>query len=141
MSAEATARYRAKNKALLASRRKGYRHKEKIATARRRATPEGWAGYALIRLRSKAKKLGIEFNLEAEDITPPELCPVLGVKLILAFVPHAPWSYAASVDRTDNSKGYVKGNVAVISCRANLLKKNATLAEMEAICRYMRGSL
>jgi hypothetical protein len=42
-----------------------------------------------------------------------------------------------SLDRIDNSKGYVKGNVAVISFRANTLKNNATADELRAIANFM----
>jgi len=44
-----------------------------------------------------------------------------------------------SLDRIDNTKGYVKGNVAVICYRANWLKNNANVKEIEAILRYMKG--
>jgi len=45
-----------------------------------------------------------------------------------------------SLDRIDNSKGYVPGNIAVISMRANMIKNNATLAELKAIVAYMETS-
>jgi len=43
-----------------------------------------------------------------------------------------------SVDRIDPTKGYIKGNVEVISWRANHLKNNATVEELEAIVNYMK---
>ena len=45
-----------------------------------------------------------------------------------------------SLDRIDNSKGYVPGNIAVISMRANMIKNNATLAELKAIVAYIEAS-
>lgn len=44
-----------------------------------------------------------------------------------------------SVDRVDNDKGYEPGNVRVISFRANSIKGDATVAELEAVLEYMRG--
>jgi len=45
---------------------------------------------------------------------------------------------APSIDRVDNSKGYVPGNVRIISWRANRLKNDATVEEMELIIKYMK---
>jgi hypothetical protein len=39
------------------------------------------------------------------------------------------------------AKGYIKGNVRVISWRANELKGDATLEEMKAVVRYMKRNL
>jgi len=61
---------------------------------------------------------------------------VLGIKLHKAvgvFAHHSP-----SLDRVVPNLGYVKGNVHVISWRANSLKKNATIEELEKIIQYMK---
>ena len=57
-----------------------------------------------------------------EDIVIPEKCPVF---LVPIEVP--------SIDRIDPSKGYIPGNVRIISMRANMLKSDATLEEMDLI--------
>ncbi len=43
----------------------------------------------------------------------------------------------STLDRVVPSLGYVKGNVRVISFRANRLKNNATIDEIRAILAYM----
>jgi hypothetical protein len=43
-----------------------------------------------------------------------------------------------SLDKIDNEKGYVPGNLAIISSRANAIKSDASLEEIEAIAAYMR---
>lgn len=43
---------------------------------------------------------------------------------------------APSIDRFDNNKGYEKGNVAVISWRANNLKRDATLDELQKVVKW-----
>ena len=79
----------------------------------------------------RARKRGMEFNIEMEDLLPvPDTCPVLGIPMD-----------QPSLDRIDNSKGYVKGNVAVISDRANRLKRDATLDEVQALARWMSEQL
>jgi hypothetical protein len=86
--------------------------------------------------RTRAKALGLEFNLEESDITIPETCPVLGMPLVFGRLTRN--DNSPSLDRIDNTKGYVKGNVVVISMRANRLKNNGTLEELEALVAFYR---
>lgn len=72
--------------------------------------------------KARANKKGREFSIELSDIQIPKVCPVL----------HIPMT-SPSLDRIDSSRGYVKGNVRVISKRANQLKNNATVEEMKLI--------
>ena len=84
------------------------------------------------RAKRRAAVKGIDFNITVEDIVVPEVCPVF----------HQPFEentiYAASLDRIDSSKGYVKGNVQVLSARANTLKNDATLEELEQLIKFLR---
>jgi hypothetical protein len=96
-------------------------------TRRRQQDPVG----AILRaVKARAKQVGLEFNLTREDIVIPEFCPVLGIRVRFGLG----WGrgghdYSASVDRFDNERGYVKGNIVVVSYRANRLKSDATIAE------------
>lgn len=74
-------------------------------------------------------------NLTEEDFIVPDRCPVLGIPIVIGG---NRWYDSPSVDRVDNTKGYVKGNVQIISGRANTLKKDATLAELEALVAYVK---
>ena len=40
-----------------------------------------------------------------------------------------------SIDRIDSNKGYIKGNVRIISLRANMMKNDANLQELEEFCK------
>jgi hypothetical protein len=64
-------------------------------------------------------------------------CPVLGIPLIVGRG-HAR-DTSPSLDRIDPTKGYVPGNVAVISHKANTMKSNATIDEIRALLRYLEG--
>lgn len=86
------------------------------------------------RVKHRAKKNGIPFDLELEDIKIPEVCPVFGT----------PFEYGhndltASIDRIDPAKGYIKGNISIMSNKANRMKSDATLEEVGALYEYMKG--
>lgn len=82
------------------------------------------------RAKSRANKKNLEFNIETEDIVIPELCPVFNVPL--------KGRYCASIDRIDSSKGYIKGNIQIISNRANILKNDGSLREFEQLVEFLK---
>lgn len=75
--------------------------------------------------KQRAKKYGLPFDITYKDIVIPECCPYLGIKL----VPFSEWS-SPSLDKIIPELGYVKGNIQVISTKANTMKNNATQAEL-----------
>jgi hypothetical protein len=44
-----------------------------------------------------------------------------------------------SLDRKTPELGYVRGNVAFISTKANRIKSNATTEEIFAVAKYLQG--
>lgn len=85
----------------------------------------------LNRSKSRARKKGFEHNITIEDIKIPNTCPLLGIQLIKGrdgVHPNSP-----TLDRIDSTKGYVKGNVWVISYKANTIKSDATPEELLTI--------
>lgn len=94
----------------------------------------------LRRAKKRAVDIGKDFNLELEDILPlPEVCPVFGVPLRTTTMSQDPWTY--SLDRVNNDLGYVKGNVVVMSYKANRLKNDGTAKEHEQVAAWMRQQL
>lgn len=87
--------------------------------------------------RAKAKKL--EFDLKASDIPWTDACPVLGT----TFTVNRGQDLGPSptLDRVDSTKGYIKGNVRVISWKANQLKSDLTLEQVHRMYLYMKGEL
>lgn len=81
-----------------------------------------------LQAKNRAKRKGIEFNISLEDIKVPEVCPLLN----LPFFPGTKGNYrqTPSLDRIDSNKGYIKGNVWVISNRANTMKTDALKEEL-----------
>ncbi|ASR77308.1 endonuclease [Streptomyces phage NootNoot] len=86
--------------------------------------------------KARAKKLGRKFDIEVSDIDVPEFCPILGIRLVKNLGGKA-GDNSPSLDRIDSSKGYVKGNVQVVSYRANVLKSNASPWELRTVADYV----
>ena len=74
--------------------------------------------------KKRALTKELEFNIELKDIHIPKKCPILKVPLICST------RYSPSIDRIYPDKGYIKGNIAVISTLANSMKANATPKEL-----------
>ncbi len=88
--------------------------------------------------QKRSREGGLPFDLIEDDIFIPDYCPVLGIRL----EPKAGRGFHASsptLDRLVPELGYVRGNVAVISCRANVLKSNGTAEEHGRIATWMRA--
>jgi len=92
-------------------------------------------------LRNSACRRGANYNawqftVTEDDLEWPTHCPVLPwIEL------HYPGQYrhdpaGASLDRIDREKGYVPGNVRIISLRANLLRKDITYDELRALADF-----
>jgi hypothetical protein len=99
------------------------------------ATP---ASRLLSLTKYRAQKRAIPFDLSIEDIVVPDFCPVLGLPLYRNTGGRAQGPNSPSVDRIDPAKGYVKGNVRVISSRANAIKSNATPEELLRVAAYFQ---
>lgn len=123
-----------------------------LSTNREKRTQEGWRKKKeytskwfdkisvekrmIYAARTRAKVKGLEFNISEEDIVVPEFCPYLGFKLERSPKVKSPNS--PSLDRIDNSKGYVKGNVQVISNKANVMKQDVSV---ETLVKFAKAVL
>lgn len=90
------------------------------------STPEG---RLLYRAYKKHKDEGFIFNLKVEDIKIPKSCPFLEIDLSVDPKDFKEPHYA-TIDRIDSSKGYVKGNIQVISQKSNKMKTSATQEQL-----------
>jgi hypothetical protein len=84
--------------------------------------------------KKRAKRTKIAFDITRDDIKIPYVCPIFGMPLergVKVRLPNSP-----SIDRIDNTKGYVKDNIRIISYRANTLKNNATYEEYKVIFEF-----
>lgn len=86
--------------------------------------------------KNRAKKKGLEFSISENDFEIPEICPLLEIPMHKN--PECACNNSYSLDRIDSSKGYIPGNVWVISNRANRIKGDATLEELELLVRNLK---
>jgi len=110
-------------------------HKEKYTTEKRRKKyRKNIQSEIYNHAKQRARLKNISFTITLEDVIIPNNCPVFGIPL-----DHRDRLHAPTLDRIINELGYVKGNVQVISAKANRLKNNGTIEEFEQIIRYMKN--
>lgn len=106
----------------------------------REAYREDPLSHAIRGKKTVSKNIGVPFNLSVEDVERPTHCPVLGLELDYSADATKRALNKASLDRFKPELGYVKGNVRVISCRANFLKSNGTLDEFIKLVEWMKDN-
>lgn len=113
-----------------------YRERAYARKRERQADPEVRIRVLACHARGRAQWKGLDFDPDLSDLLPPPThCPVLGIPIDYStgrgLRPDSP-----SIDRIDNSRGYVHGNRIVISRRANTIKNDATVAELRAVADF-----
>ena len=91
--------------------------------------------------KQRAAANNLPFNITIDDIVIPDVCPLLGIEIIKRN-PREPQFHGCrdnspSLDRLIPSLGYVKGNIIVISNRANTIKNSSTLDELMLITKNL----
>lgn len=86
--------------------------------------------------KSRAKKKGLPFTITINDIVIPEVCPLLNIPLVSSSNPSDPAN--PSLDQIVPGKGYTPDNIQVISYRANALKWNASVEELETLVENLK---
>jgi hypothetical protein len=85
--------------------------------------------------QKRAQAEHLEFAIELRDIVIPDRCPVFGIRLERNS--GRARDNSPSLDRIIPKRGYVKGNICVISWKANRLKKAMSLEEIRLLYNYM----
>ena len=125
-------------KKILKEKVEGY--KQKLYEEKRKERIGNAQQYLWRRAKQRAKKYNLDFNIELSDIIIPKICPILEIPL--EWGKKGKYEYSPSLDRIDNNKGYIKGNIMVISKRANTMKNSATIQELKTFCKnILRYSL
>jgi hypothetical protein len=88
--------------------------------------------------RNRAKRKHLEFDIDGEYVRSLIVarCPVLGIPLEWSTLQgKGVIANSPSLDRIDPTKGYIKGNVWIISYKANTIKNNATHEELKLVTK------
>lgn len=93
---------------------------------------KSWESKILERAKARAKAKKVPFNLELSDILIPSHCPALGTPLV-----YGDHSDTASIDRIKPELGYVKGNIVILSNKANMMKSYATAEEVGRLYSWL----
>ena len=128
-------RYRDKNKEKIAEFKKKY-WEDVLST-----TAKGLCMRIRKESRNRAVKKGIGHNITTEYLLKlleecNYTCPVFKNKFIIDSK-EKDRNFKASLDRIDNSKGYIEGNVMWISWKANTMKSNATKKELKMFAEWV----
>jgi hypothetical protein len=90
-------------------------------------------------LKASAKRRNIPFDLsptDIDDIGIPLTCPILNMPIF--FYRDSVQPDSISFDRVDSTKGYTRDNLVIVSYRANKIKSDATLDELEKVFNYYK---
>jgi len=98
-----------------------------------------WIVAAVGRAKSRAKEKGMPFDLTTRYLISilTTHCPVFGTEFVfvggVVATPQSP-----SLDRLDPGKGYTKGNVVVISVKANTIKSAYTAEDIAKVADWLK---
>ena len=128
-----------KNRTKERDRRNRIKNGERIRERERTTRVKNRERYFLIKAKGEAKRRNIPFSLTKEDITIPERCSIFGIPLF--WTPKKKADNTPSLDKIIPRLGYVKGNIQIISWKANRIKSDATLNELIKIGEWAKSQL
>jgi hypothetical protein len=111
--------------------------KKRIKSREHYRTPVGWATKIISGLKQRAAGAELPFDLTADDLLRmrhnSSNCPYYPELGPLTYGTGVMFPTTAHVDRVRPELGYTRGNVILISARANRQKQDMTLAEMKRV--------
>lgn len=117
-------------------------------TARRRLGKSVGFGAYVCMIRQRAKKRGLAFDLDAAYLADmfdkqSGRCAVSGLKLTLnqyrgGYPIHGKYPTQASLDRIDNTRGYVVGNVQFVCLAVNYMRNTFSISQLNDFIAQLR---
>ena len=116
-------------------------HSEEIKEKDRIRYVRDYKKIMLSHAKGRANRKNLPFDMNLEDFQIPEICPIFGIKIEIGIGKTTIQPNSPTLDRIIPEKGYVKGNIQVISSKANIMKSNATPEEMIKLGEHGRKLL
>lgn len=108
-----------------------------------RNTFNGWSSHKASSLKTSASIRGIYISKDIDkdfiSSIRVERCPVFGTNLVYRIESRS--NNSASIDRIDNSRGYERDNIQIISDLANRMKNSASFDELEAFAKWVLSNV
>lgn len=89
--------------------------------------------------KQRATREQSTFSITVDDIIVPEFCPILGIKL--KHNEGKQGDDSPSLDKVIPELGYIPGNIAVVSLKANIIKDKYSYDELSAVVTWLRDFL
>lgn len=93
--------------------------------------------HKFFRKKANAKSVGWPWDVKFGDLDWPTHCPILGIEL--DYFAETRQENSPSFDQVDPGKGYVTGNVRIMSWRANRIKNDGTAEEHRKVAEYLES--
>lgn len=117
----------------------GYKERERQIDLPRIVSNDDSYKKSLIRAAKRRASIeNLPFDIGYTDIEIPEYCPLLGIRLNKHVGEGEAKFDSPTIDKLIPSLGYTKGNVWIVSRRANMIKSDATLEELELLVNNLR---
>lgn len=117
----------------------GPKYRERVCRIRRESHRRKIETAMFNRAKRRARLKNLEFDIELPDIVIPEVCPILGIPIFCGK--RGDYGNSPTIDRKDNSKGYTKGNIGIISMKANTMKNDLSIEELLRLSDVFRAYL
>lgn len=113
----------------------------KLSQEKSKTTKKGHISKILATRKAFAKKQNIPFELDVDYLLSiaVDKCPILNIDLSWCEKTKHPIANSPSIDKFVPELGYVKGNVAWISHKANSLKSDGTLEQFKLLVHWMEN--
>ena len=101
---------------------------------------EHWLIRAVGRARKRSTEQNLNFDITKEYLESilTEKCPIFNTEFVFNGNKVSK-NESPSLDKIDPKKGYVKGNVAIISMKANVIKQNASSEDIYKVANWLKN--